>query len=104
MATAEEAPAPPSFWRAVGLSFEVAARNARTCLALVSVYALLIGVSTAIGRTASFDIDPSRASLSELAALLVAALAGFGTLALVATFVYPPTLGGLAVVGESAVA
>jgi hypothetical protein len=97
-------PAPPSFWRAVGLTFEVTVRNARTCLLLVSAYALLIGVSSAIGRATSFDIDPSRASLAELAALLAGALATFGALALVGTFVYPPTLAALSIVGSAAVA
>lgn len=95
---------PPTFWRAVGVAFEVTIRRWRTCLALVSVYALLNGVSTAVGETLSLDIDPSAASPSELFVISAAALAGIGTLALVGLFVYPPTLGALSLVGSAAVA
>lgn len=95
---------PPSFWRAVGVAFEVTIRRWRTCLALVSLYALLNGVSTAIGQTVSLDIDPSAASPSQLFVISAAALAGIGTLALVGLFVYPPTLGALSLVGSAAIA
>lgn len=96
-------PAPLSFWRAVGLTLESTVRNARTCLALVSVYAVLSGVSSAIGGALSLDIDPLRATASELFALVAAGIAGFATFLLVYTFVYPPTLGALSLVGSAGV-
>ena len=104
MAQLEGEAIPPSFWRAVGTTLEVSIRRWRTCLALVSVYALLNGVSTAIGQTLSLDIDPSAASPSQLFVISAAALAGIGTLAIVGLFVYPPTLGALSLVGSAAVA
>jgi hypothetical protein len=100
---AESAPVAPSFWRAIGLTFSTCVRHARTCLVLVSVYALLNGVASAIGRTVSFDLDPSRASPGELIAISAAAIAGFGTLVVVNIFVYPPTIGALSLVGSAAV-
>lgn len=101
MTDAPPAP-PPSFWRAIGLTFETTARNARTCLVLVSVYAVLNGVSNAIGRTLSVEIDPLRATGTELIALSAAFVAGVGTLLVIYTFVYPPTLGALSIVGAAA--
>lgn len=98
----DAAPAPPSFWRAIGLTLEASVRNARTCLALVSVYALLNGVSNAIGRTLSVGIDPLRATGTELVALSAAFVAGIGTYLVIYTFVYPPTLGALSLVGSAA--
>src|SRR5688572_15047537 len=98
----DAAPAPPSFWRAVGLTFEATVRNARTCLALVSAYAVLNGISNAIGRTLSVGIDPLRATGTELVALSAAFVAGIGTYLVSYTFVYPPTLGALSLVGAAA--
>ncbi len=104
MAELEGEPTPPSFWRSVGVTFEGTIRRWRTCLALVSVYAALNGVATAVGQTLSLDLDPSAASPSQLFVISAAALAGIGTLALVGIFVYPPTLGALSLVGSAAVA
>lgn len=98
----DAAPAPPSFWRAIGLTFETTVRNTRTCLVLVSLYAILNGVSEAIGRTLSVGIDPLRATGTELIALSAAFVAGVGTYFVIYTFVYPPTLGALSVVGAAA--
>jgi hypothetical protein len=98
----DAAAAPPSFWRAVGLTFEATVRNARTCLALVSAYAVLNGISNAIGRTLSVGIDPLRATGTELVALSAAFVAGIGTYLVIYTFVYPPTLGALSLVGAAA--
>jgi hypothetical protein len=96
-------PAPPSFWRAVRLTLEGAARNARTCLVLVSLYAVLNGIASAIGSTFALDFDPLRASGGGLVAISAAAVAGLGTLILVGIFVYPPTIGALSLVGSAAV-
>jgi hypothetical protein len=104
MSSIEGEAAPPSFSRALRVTFVATIRRWRTCLALISVYALLNGVSTAIGQTVSLDIDPSAASLSELFVISAAALAGIGTLALVALFIYPPTLGALSLVGSAGIA
>lgn len=100
----EVSPAPPSFWRAIGLTFEVAGQNARMCLVLSSVYAVLTGAATAIGRTVNLGIDPTRATLGELAAVVAAGLAGVGTLIVVGLFVLPPTLAALSLLGSAAVA
>lgn len=99
----EVEPAPPTFWRAVGLTFEVTARNARICLILVSVYAGLTGAASAIGQTVNLGIDPTRATQGELAAVVAAGLAGIGTLVVVGIFVLPPTLGALCLLGSAAV-
>jgi hypothetical protein len=98
----DAAPAPPSLWRAIGLTLEATMRNARTCLVLVSVWAILNGVSNAIGRTLSVGIDPLRATGTELIALSAAFVAGIGTYLVIYTFVYPPTLGALSLVGAAA--
>ncbi|HYZ91861.1 MAG TPA: hypothetical protein VFA34_05635 [Actinomycetota bacterium] len=100
----EGEPVPPSFWRAVRVTFDGVIRHWRTCLALVSVYAILNGVSNAIGRADPLDFDPSAASPSELVVISAAALAGIGTLALIWIFVHPPTLGALSLVGSAVVA
>lgn len=96
-------PAPVPFWRAVGLTFESSFRHLRTCLALVSVYAVLNGVASAIGAAVSIDLDPLRASSGELLAIGAAAIAGVGMLVIVAIFIYPPTIGALSLVGSGAV-
>jgi len=98
----DAAAVPPSFWRAIGLTLEATVRNVRTCLMLVAAYAVLNGLSNAIGSTLSVEIDPLRASGSELIALSAAAIAGFATFLLVYIFVYPPTLGALSLVGSAA--
>ena len=95
-------PAPPSFGRTIRLTFEATVHNARTCLALVSVYAVLNGASNAIGRTLSFDTDPLRATRAELIALMAAFVAGIATYFLIYAFVYPPTVGALSLVGSAA--
>lgn len=99
----DQAARPPSFWRAIGITFEIVVRNVRTCALLVSVYALLNGVASAIGRTVSFNIDPAGASPGELLAISAAAIAGLGTLVIVNIFVYPPTIAALSLVGSAAV-
>jgi hypothetical protein len=101
----EGEPGPPAFWNAIGLTFGTAVRNARTCLALVSVYAALYGVINAIGQKLSLnDFDPLRANSSELIALTAASLVSAAALFLVTVFVAPPTNGALSLIGEAAVA
>lgn len=81
------------------MTFEATVRNARTCLALVSVYAVLSGLSSPISRALSLDIDPLRAQVVVLSAAFVA---GLGTLIIVHMFVFPPTVGALSLIGAAA--
>jgi hypothetical protein len=97
------APAPPPFWRAIGLTFEACVRNARACLLLSGVYALFVGVALAMLGRPAFTVNPTGLAEGELLVVGAAVVAAWGTSLLVGIFVLPPTIGALTLLGSATV-
>lgn len=95
--------ASPSFWRAIVLTLEATAKNYKTCISLVALFAVLAGVTTAVGSSLSVETDPLSATGSELLLIMSAAIAGFAAFVVVVVFVYPPTIGALSLIGSASV-
>jgi hypothetical protein len=98
-----DAPARLGFFGAIALVFGTAVRHRKTCIAISSVYAVLSGVTNAVGRSSTGVVDPSKLDASDVAAAGVEALIAIAVLVLVNVFAAPVTLGALSLVGSAAV-
>jgi hypothetical protein len=73
------------------------------CLAISSLYAVLVGLTNAVSRSSTGLVDPTTVSPSQVIAAGAAALAALGAFVLVNVLVLPVTLGALSLVGSAAV-
>ena len=98
-----DAPARLGFFGAIALVFRTAFRHPKTCLAISAVYAVLSGVTNAVGRSSTGVVDPAMLDASDVAAAGIEALIALAVLVLVNIFVAPVTLGALSLVGSASV-
>ena len=94
----------PPFWRAVGITFETVWRNLGACVVLSVAYAVLTAVPNVVFGAFAPEVDPLRMSGAEAFAIVAFAIAALVSFLLGALVVYPPTLGGLSLVGAAGVA
>ena len=94
----------PPFWRAIRITFEACWKHLSACLLLGAAAAVLTAIPGVL-----FGLLAPHADLLQLSAqqaLTITAFAGAGllSLALAVFVIYPPTFGGLSLVGAAAVA
>jgi hypothetical protein len=94
----------PPFWRAVRITFEAVWKHWSACILLGLVAAALTAVPGVLFGLFAPKTDLLRLSAAQALTIAAFAAAGLVSLALAVFVVFPPTIGGLSLVGTAAVA
>lgn len=92
-----------SFLEAVSLSLRTTVSNWKTCVAVVAIYAGVVGLINAVSRSSTGIVDPTTLTPSEVLAAGIAMLTVIAMALLANLLIWPVTLGALSLVGSAAV-